>query len=185
MTQAIVCSFVPTSGAGTSRYRPQPVRQFRGIAARQPLQLSARHLPRIADHPALRPTKGNIYHRALPGHPGRQRAHFVNGNIRRKADSALAGPAHRGMQHAISREHFESSVIHPNGNIKRDFFARVFQIPVKPLLESQFIRGHFKARFRVLIDIHLFRHWSLRHAKFSFVTARNYFVRSQDKAAPA
>src|SRR5260370_1674602 len=35
---------------------------------------------------------------------------------------------------------------------------------------SQFVGGNFKARFRVLVDIHFFRHGSLRHAKFSFGT---------------
>src|SRR5258706_14797066 len=38
----------------------------------------------------------------------------------------------------------------------------MFQIAVKPLLESQFIRGHFEARFRVLVNIHLFRCRRLR-----------------------
>jgi len=107
MTQAMVCSFVPTSGAGTSRSGTQPVRQFRGIAAGQPLELSARHLPRIANHSALSAAKGNVHHRALPRHPRCQRAHFVDGDIRSKADSALPWPAHRGVQHAISREHFQ------------------------------------------------------------------------------
>src|SRR5256885_14247161 len=141
-----------------------------------PLELSARHLPRIADHSALCATERNIYHRALPGHPSRQRAYFVDRNIGSKADSALARPAHRGMQHAISGKHFQSSVIHSDRNIQRDFFAGIFKIPVKPLFESQLARGDFKSRFRVLVDIHFFRHGGLRHAKFSFVTAQHFFA---------
>src|SRR6266403_3688925 len=41
----------------------------------------------------------------------------------------------------------------------------MFQIAVKPLLQSQFIGGHFEARFRVLVNIHLFRCRRLRHLK--------------------
>src|SRR6266702_2645813 len=176
-------------GADVGRWdvalRTQPIGQFRGVAASEPLEFSAGHLPRIADHPAFGSAKRNIYHRALPGHPGRKRADFIDGYVGSKTDSALAWPAHRRMQHAIAGEHFQSSVIHPDGNVEGDFFAGVFEIAVKPLLESQFVRGDFKARFRVLVDIHFFRHGSLRHAKFSFGTARYSFVRTQDKAAPA
>src|ERR1700682_2037738 len=43
----------------------------------------------------------------------------------------------------------------------------MFQIAVKPLLEPQFVSRHFEARFRVLVNIHLFRcrRLQLRHAK--------------------
>src|SRR6266851_4063661 len=163
----------------------QPIRQFCRIAASKPLEFPARHLARIADHSAFSAAKRNIYDRALPGHPSGQRAHFVDGNIGSKADPALARPAHRGVQHAVTRKHFQSSVIHPDGNVERDFLAGIFEVAVKPLFESQFVRGDFKARFRVLINIHFFRHGNLRHAKFSFETARCSFVRPQDKAGPA
>src|SRR6266705_921472 len=165
--------------------RTEPVRQFRGIAARKPLEFAARHFARIADHSALRAAKRNIYNRALPGHPSRQCAYFVDGNVRSKTYSAFARPAHGGMQHAISGEHFQTSVIHADGNVECDFFVGIFQITVEPLFESQFVRGYFKTRFGVLVDIHFFRHGSLRHAKFSFGTARYSFVRTQNKAAPA
>src|SRR6266852_582793 len=58
--------------------RTQPIGQFRGIAASKPLELSSGHLPRIANHSALRAAKGNIYYRAFPRHPSGQRAHFVD-----------------------------------------------------------------------------------------------------------
>jgi hypothetical protein len=29
------------------------------------------------------------------------------------------------------------------------------------------LRGYFESRFRVLVDIHFFRYWGLRHAKLS------------------
>src|SRR5258706_15735013 len=38
----------------------------------------------------------------------------------------------------------------------------MFQIAVKPLLESQFIGRHFEARLRILVNIHLFRRRRLR-----------------------
>src|SRR5260370_14308325 len=60
--------------------------------------------------------------------------------------------------------------MHGYGNVESDFLAGVFEIAVKALFESQFVRGDFKTRFGVLVDIHFFRHGSLRHAKFSFGT---------------
>src|SRR5260370_32194885 len=74
--------------------RTQPIRKLRGIASGEPLELATRHFPRIANHSALRAAKRNIYDPALPGHPRRQPAHFVDGNIGSKADSAFARPAH-------------------------------------------------------------------------------------------
>src|SRR5260370_16725179 len=93
-------------GADVGRWdvalRTQPIRQFRSIAASKPLELSSGHLPRIANHSALRAAKGNIYHCALPGHPSGHRAHFVDGNIRSKTDSPLPPPAHLGMPPPLS-----------------------------------------------------------------------------------
>src|SRR5712692_10077087 len=74
------------------------------------------------------------------------------------------------MQNAVSGEYFQRSIVHSDGDVERDFLARIFQIPVEALLESQFVGGDFKTRFRVLVDIHLFRYWRLRHAKFSLKT---------------
>ena len=72
------------------------------------------------------------------------------------------------MQHAVPRKNFQLPVVHSHGDVQRNLFARPLQKTVQALLESQFARGYFKARFRVLVDIHLFRHRGLRHAKFSF-----------------
>src|ERR1700682_5674998 len=74
------------------------------------------------------------------------------------------------MQHAVSGEDFQRSVVHSDGDVQRDFLARIFQVTVEALLESQFVGGDFKTRLRVLVDIHLFRNWSLQHAKFSLET---------------
>src|SRR5207253_5473839 len=70
-------------------FRTEPVRQFRSVAAGQPLKFAARHFPRIANHSAFRATKRNIYDRALPSHPFLQSPHFVDGYTGGKTDSAL------------------------------------------------------------------------------------------------
>src|SRR5579864_4569544 len=84
-----------------------------------------------------------------------------------KADSTFAGAANSGMKNAISSEDFQRAIVHTHRNVQRDFFARVFEIPVQALLETQLIGRNFKTRFRVLVDIHFFRCGRLRHETFS------------------
>ena len=76
------------------------------------------------------------------------------------------------MKNAIADENLELAVVHANGNVKRDFFFGIFEIAVKALLESQFLRGDFEARFCVLVDIHFFGYGGLRHAELSFEARR-------------
>src|SRR2546426_12565128 len=119
-----------------------------------------------------RPPRSTLfpYTTLFRSHPRGQRTHFVERNVGSKADAALSGPAHGGVQNAISGEYFQRSVVHSDGDVEGDFLARIFQVPVEALLESQLVSGDFKTRFRVLIDIHLFRYGRLRHAKFSLET---------------
>ena len=71
------------------------------------------------------------------------------------------------MQHAVPGEHFQLAIVHSDRNVQRDFLAGIFQIAIDPLFEPQFLRRHFKTRFGVLVDIHFFRYWGLRHANIS------------------
>ena len=48
-----------------------------GVAPGDALQLRVGELERIADHAALRAAERDVDHRALPGHPRRQRLHLV------------------------------------------------------------------------------------------------------------
>ena len=152
---------------GNIALRPKPIDQFGGIAPRQTFQLAARHLARIADNSALSSAKRNIHHRTLPRHPRRQRAHFVQRNVRRKSNSALSRSAHRRMKHAVPGENLQVAVVQSHRNVERDFLARIFQIPVYSLLQTQLLRRYLKTRFGVLVDIHLFRGRQLRHAGLS------------------
>ena len=60
-----------------------------GVAARDALQFAIGKHVRIADDAALGAAERDVDHRAFPGHPGSQRAHFVERHIGRKADAAL------------------------------------------------------------------------------------------------
>src|SRR6266700_2485088 len=133
ITQAMVCSPVPTSGAGMSRSGPS---QSANSAAER-----------------------NIHHCAFPRHPGGQRAYLIEGNVRRETDPALPRPAHVGVHYPVSGKNFQRTVVHADGDVQRNFSARPFQETVDALLESQFVRGHLEARFGVLVDVHLFGHW--------------------------
>ena len=76
------------------------------------------------------------------------------------------------MKDAIANENIELTAVHANGDVEGDFFFGIFKIAVEALLESQFLCGHLKARFRILVDIHFFGYWGWRHAELSFeVTA--------------
>src|SRR5262249_50651020 len=84
---------------------------------------------------------------------------------------ALARSAHRRMQHAVSREHFQGPVVHSDGNVHRYFLVGILQVLVDALFEAEFLGGFFKTRFRVLVDIHLF--WCGRSLRHSGLSARN------------
>ena len=152
---------------GNIALRPQPFRQFRGVPPRQSLYFSARQLARVTNHSALCAPKRDVHDRAFPGHPSRQSAHFVKRYVRSEANPAFSRPPHIRMQHPVTGENFQLPVIHAHRNVQRDFLTRPFQEAVQSLLETKFARGHFKTRFGVLVDIHLFRHHGLGHAKLS------------------
>ena len=147
--------------------RAQPVGQLRGVAAGEALEFAFGHFAGVTDDAALGSAEGNVDDRALPGHPGGQGAHFVERNVGSEADAALARAAHRGVQNAVADEHFELAVVHPHGDVQGDLLAGMFQIAVEALLESEFLRGHFEARFRILVNVHFFRCRRLRHEEFS------------------
>ena len=78
---------------------------------------------RIADHAALGAAERNVDHRALPGHPGGQRAHFVQRHVGRVADAALGRAARDGMLHAIAGEDFEPAVVELHRDVNGDFLG--------------------------------------------------------------
>jgi hypothetical protein len=114
MIQAIVCSFVPMSGAGTSRSGPNHS---------------------IANHPAFGASKRNVYNRTLPGHPTGQRPHLVQGYVWCKSNAALARPADDRMMHSVAYEHLEVPAIEHHRNVDCDFLVGIFQEAVQALFE--------------------------------------------------
>ena len=68
----------------------------------------------IADDAALGAAEGDVDDRALPGHPGGQRAHFVERDVGRVADAALGRAARDGVLHAIAGEDFQAAVVELN-----------------------------------------------------------------------
>jgi len=71
------------------------------------------------------------------------------------------------VKDAITGEDFELAIVHADGNIEGNFLVGIFEITIDALLQAKFVRGHFKTRFGVLVDIHFFRHKRLGHAKVS------------------
>src|SRR3989442_12768315 len=76
------------------------------------------------------------------------------------------------MQHSIPDENLELAIVQSDGDVESNFLARILQITVQALLQPEFLRRHFKTRFRVLIDVHLLRGRGLRHTRVSFTLAQ-------------
>ena len=96
--------------------------------------------------PPLAAAERNVHHGALPGHPRRQRAHFVEAHVRREADAALARPARHGVLHAIAGEHLQASVIELHRNMHRDFARGGAQNLAHPVIQIEPHGGLVKAR---------------------------------------
>ena len=119
MIHAMVCSLVFMSGAGTSLSGPMKSMSLGGVAARDALQFALRQQRGVADDAALGAAERNVDDRAFPGHPGGQRAHFVERHVGREADAALGRAAGDGVLHAIAGEHFDAAVIELHGECGR------------------------------------------------------------------
>ncbi len=64
----MTCAFVPTSGAGMSRYVPSAMSIFCVNPQRQRTKLAATHARRIARYAALCPAERNVDNGRLPRH---------------------------------------------------------------------------------------------------------------------
>ena len=83
-----------------------------GVAAGQRLELALRHLRRIANHAALAAAERQLRDRALPGHPRRQRRHFIERHVGVIADAALGRAERDVVLHAIAGEHLDLAGVH-------------------------------------------------------------------------
>ena len=107
-------------GRGNVFLRADELDQLGGVAAGHALQLALRHLSGIADDAALGAAEGDVDDGALPGHPAGQRAHFVERDVGRVADAALAGAARDGVLDAVAGEDFDGAVVHADGDVDGD-----------------------------------------------------------------
>ena len=73
----------------------------------------------IADDAAFAAAEGDVDHGAFPGHPGGQRADFVEGDVGREADAAFGGAARNGVLHAIAGEDLQAPVVELHRNVNR------------------------------------------------------------------
>ena len=131
---------------GNVLLRPDELDDLRGVAARHALQLALAHALGIADDAALGSAEGNIDDRALPGHPTGQRAHFVQRDIGRVADAALARTARHGVLHAEAGEHVDHAVVQGHRKVNDDLPRRRAQHLPQSFIEIQLARGKVEAR---------------------------------------
>ena len=133
-------------GCGHVALRAQVGQQLGGVAAGNGLEFASAELLRVADHAALGSAKGDVDHRALPGHPTGQGADFVQRHIGGKADAALARPAHEGVLHPVADKNLDRPVVHHHWDVDRDFFGRgaedVLEAFVQPQLGGRAVEPH-------------------------------------------
>jgi len=114
-------------GGGNVAVRADQDGDFGRVAAREAFEFGARHVVRVADDAALRATKWDAHHGALPGHPHRQRAYFVQRDLRAEADAAFGRAAIDVVLHAVAREHLNVTVVHAHGKIYNQLAFRFAQ----------------------------------------------------------
>ncbi len=96
--------------------------------------------------PPLAPAKRDVHDRALPGHPTRQGAHFVERHIGRITHSAFGGTARDGVLHPVAGEHFQLSIVHGNRNVDNDLAVGLLQNPPQAFIELQLFGCQVEAR---------------------------------------
>ena len=105
-----------------------------------------RHLVRIANDAALGAAEGDIDDGALPGHPAGQGADFIEGDVGRVADAALARAASDGVLHAEAGEDLEGAVVHGNRDVKDDFAVGIAQDLPEAFIEVELLGGDVETR---------------------------------------
>jgi hypothetical protein len=83
----------------------------------------------------------------IAGHPGGQRAHFVEGDIGGKANAAFAGAAGDGMLDAIAGEDFQATIVKLDGNVDGDFLGGGAEDFAQTVVQVEAGGGLVKASF--------------------------------------
>ena len=122
--------------SGNILLRPDDRQNRAGVAARHPFQFALGHCFRIAGDSALGSAEGNVHHRALPRHPRGQRLHFVERDLRMKADATLGRSAHRAVLHAVARKAVNVAVVHAHRHAHRQHALRILDHLARILFEA-------------------------------------------------
>ena len=109
--------------------RSDEVDDLRRVAPGQLFQFRVGQDVRVADHAAFAAAEGNVDHRAFPGHPRGQRAHFVQRHIGSEADAALGRPARDRVLHTVAGEDLDPSIVQLHRDVNRDFSWRKCRAP--------------------------------------------------------
>ena len=80
-------------GRGHVAFRSDEVDDLGGVAAGELFELGVGEHVGIADDAALAAAERDVDHGAFPGHPGGERAHFVEGDVGGEANAAFGGTA--------------------------------------------------------------------------------------------
>ena len=126
--------------------RTDDVHDFGCVAAGDALQFAGRKQIGIADHAAFAAAERDVHHRAFPGHPGRQGAHFIERDVGSEANSALGRSANNGMLDAIAGEDLQAAVVELHRDVHRQLERRGAQHFPKTLVEAQPLGGFIEPR---------------------------------------
>ena len=82
------------------------------VATAEALLLAHGHLLGVADDSAFAAAQGQAEKRTLPGHPGRESPHGVDGLIRMESNAALAGAQSIVVLNSKALEDLQAAVVH-------------------------------------------------------------------------
>ena len=129
---------------------------FRGVAARHALELAFGHALGIANDAALGAAVREIDGRGLPRHPGGQRFHFIQRDVRVIAQPALGRAARHIVLHAESGEDLHLAVSSFTGIGNFHDALRRAQNLAQARIELQVFRRHIKLDLRDAKRIQIF-----------------------------
>ncbi len=113
---------------------------------------------RIADHAALAAAERDVHHGALPGHPGGQRAHRVDGLLGVEADAALGRAAGVVVLDSEAAEDLDPAVVHSDRDREVVLTLWPAQELSQTLLELQSVGDRVELPLGHLECVELFAH---------------------------
>ena len=132
----------------------EKLEQLSRITTGQPLQLSGRHLGRIANDATLGSSKRDVHDGAFPGHPGGKRFDFVECDVRRESQPPLTRPARDVVLDAVARENLKPPGVHENRDVNSDFPPRIAEELVEAIIQVQLLSRDVETRHHGLKRIY-------------------------------